>query len=116
VKSRTIETTFPATTDPKLNEGRCPNGHDSSMLPRHPALLFVARGHYPTEATWNEFRITCGVRYVPFGIYWRVYSSTSYVDTAEQDGDWGAVSLTKDHSTSVRLQPGTAAGFATLGG
>jgi hypothetical protein len=73
VKSGTIATAVPATTEPELGEPRCPNGHDSAIPPRCPALMFGACGHYNTEATWNEFCITCGVRHAPFRIYWRTY-------------------------------------------
>src|ERR1035438_8556409 len=61
----TIATAIPATTDPELGELRCPNGYDSSIPPRCPALMFVACRDYSTEATWNEFCITCGVRHAP---------------------------------------------------
>jgi hypothetical protein len=72
VKSGTIETTIPATTEPKPGELRCSNGHDSATPPRLPELIFKACGHYrPTVATWNEYCITCGVRHVAFRIYWR---------------------------------------------
>ena len=46
-----------------------PQWHDSSIPPRHPALIFVACHHYGIDATWNEFCITCGVRHAPFMIY-----------------------------------------------
>jgi hypothetical protein len=49
--------------DPVLGEWRCPNGHDSSVPPKLPELMFRACGHYATEATWNEFCIACGVRH-----------------------------------------------------
>jgi hypothetical protein len=63
---------FESTADPELGEGRCPNGHDSSLPPPLPELSFEACRHYrPTAATWNEFCITCGVRHVAFRIYWR---------------------------------------------
>jgi hypothetical protein len=81
VKSGTIETTVPATAEPELGEWRCPNGHDSSIPPRCPALMFVACGHYATEATWNEFCITCGVRDVPLAIYWRAYPMAGRVQS-----------------------------------
>ena len=35
------------------DEPRCPNGHDSAIPPRCPALMFVACHHYRTDATWN---------------------------------------------------------------
>jgi hypothetical protein len=73
VKSGTIATPIPSTTDPELGEPRCPNGHDSAIPPRCPALMFVPCHHYSTEATWNEFCIACGVRHAPFRIYWRSY-------------------------------------------
>jgi hypothetical protein len=66
----TIATASPATTEPELGELRCPNGHNSSIPPRCPALMFVTCLHYHTEATWNEYCITCGVRHAPFRIYW----------------------------------------------
>src|ERR1700674_3113135 len=69
----TIATPIPSTTDPGLGEPRCPNGHDSAIPLRCPALMFVACHHYITEATWNEFCITCGIRHAPFRIYWRSY-------------------------------------------
>lgn len=69
----TIEITFPDTADPELGEPRCPNGHDSALPPQCPALMFVTCWHYSTQATWNEFCITCGVRHAPFAIYWRTY-------------------------------------------
>jgi hypothetical protein len=47
---------------PELGEPRCPNGHDSSIPPRCPALMFATCHHYTTDATWNEYCITCGVR------------------------------------------------------
>jgi hypothetical protein len=77
--SGTIATTVPATADPERGEWRCPKGHDSSIPPNYPALMFAACGHYRSTvvATWNEFCITCGVRHVPFAIYWRAYSSHS---------------------------------------
>jgi hypothetical protein len=31
---------------PELGELRCPNGHDSAIPPRCPALMFVACHHY----------------------------------------------------------------------
>jgi len=62
-----------ATTEPELGRGRCPNGHDSSLPPRLPELIFETCGHYSTEATWNEFCITCGIRHAAFRIYWRGY-------------------------------------------
>lgn len=72
MKSGTIETRVPATGDPEPGEWRCPNGHDSSLPPRLPALSFKACGHYrPKVATWNEFCITCGVRHAALRIYWR---------------------------------------------
>ena len=66
----TIPTAIPATTDPELGEPRCPNGHDSGIPPRCPALMFVTCWHYSTQATWNEYCIMCGVRHAPFRIYW----------------------------------------------
>ena len=69
----TIARPIPSTTDPELGDLRCPNGHDSVIPPRCPALMFVACRHYSTEATWNEFCITCGIRHAPFRIYWRSY-------------------------------------------
>jgi hypothetical protein len=72
--SGTIETTLPATAEPELGERWCPNGHDSSLPPRLPELIFFACGHYlSTEFTWNEFCITCGIRHVAFRIFWRGY-------------------------------------------
>jgi len=76
VKSGTIEITDPETADPELGEPRCPNGHDSAVPPRCPELLFVACWHYSTQATWNEFCITCGARHVPFRIYWHGFRIT----------------------------------------
>ena len=73
MKSAAIETTIPATAEPELGECRCPNGHDSSIPPKLPALMFRACGHYPTDATWNEFCITCGVRHPPLAILWHSY-------------------------------------------
>ena len=32
--------------------------------------MFATCHHYSTEATWNEYCITCGVRHAPFRIYW----------------------------------------------
>jgi hypothetical protein len=62
------------TVDPALSEKRCPNGHDSSLPPRLPELMFFACGHYlSTKFTWNEFCITCGVQHIVFRIYWRRY-------------------------------------------
>jgi len=72
-KAGTITTAIPATTEPELAELRCPNGHDSSIPPKCPALLFVTCHHYSTELTWNEFCITCGVRHAPFRIYWHSF-------------------------------------------
>jgi hypothetical protein len=34
--------TSPLIADPELGELRCPNGHDSAIPPRCPALMFVA--------------------------------------------------------------------------
>jgi hypothetical protein len=62
-----------AAADPELGERRCPNGHDSSLPPPLPELIFKACGHYATEATWNEFCIVCGVQHSPLAIYWRTY-------------------------------------------
>lgn len=73
MKSTVVETPFPATADPVLYEWRCPNGHDSSIPTRCPALTYFACGHYATETTWNEFCITCGVRHEPFRIFWDSY-------------------------------------------
>ena len=73
MNSGAIETTVPETAEPELGEPRCPNGHESATPPRCPALMFVTCYHYSTEATWNEFCITCGVRHEPFMIYWHVY-------------------------------------------
>jgi hypothetical protein len=58
---------------PELGEPRCPNGHDSAIPPRCPALMFVACHHYSTEVSWNQYCITCGVRHAPFRIYWYSY-------------------------------------------
>jgi len=69
----TIATAIPATTDPELAEPRCPNGHDSAIPPRCPTLMFVTCWHYSTQATWNEYCFTCGVRHAPFRIYWYSY-------------------------------------------
>jgi hypothetical protein len=66
-------TTAPLIADPELGELRCPNGHDSAIPPQCPALMFGACHHYSTEAAWNEYCITCGVRHAPFRIYWRSY-------------------------------------------
>ena len=74
----TIATAIPATTDPELGEPRCPNGHDSAIPPRCPALMFVACHHYTTQATWNEYCITCGVRHAPFRIYWHSFRWHSF--------------------------------------
>src|ERR1039457_1703405 len=41
---------------PELGEPRCPNGHDSAIPPKCPALMFVTCWHYSTQATWNELR------------------------------------------------------------
>ena len=69
----TIATPIRSTTDPERGELRCPNGHDSAIPPGWPALMFVACYHYSTQATWNEFCITCGVRHAAFKIYWHSY-------------------------------------------
>jgi hypothetical protein len=66
-------TTAPFIADPELGELRCPNWHDSAIPPKCPVLMFVACHHYSTDATWNEFCITCGVRHAPLAIYWRSY-------------------------------------------
>jgi hypothetical protein len=66
-------TTAPLIAEPELGELRCPNGHNSAIPPSCPVLMFVACGHYATEATWNEFCIACGVRHAPLAIYWRTY-------------------------------------------
>lgn len=68
-------------TDPELGEWRCPNGHDSSIPPKLPELMFRACSHYATEATWNEFCITCGVRHDPLAILWRTYRIAGPVQT-----------------------------------
>jgi hypothetical protein len=70
VKSGATEAKIPETADPERGEPRCPNGHDSAIPPRCPALMFVTCWHYSTQATWNEHCITCGVRHAPFRIYW----------------------------------------------
>ena len=72
-EAETISTPIPANTEPEIREPRCPNGHNSTIPPRCPALMFVACLHYNTQATWNEFCITCGVRHVPFRIYWHSF-------------------------------------------
>ena len=69
----TIATAIPAATEPELGEPRCPNGHDSAIPPRCPTLMFVTCWHYTTQATWNEYCVTCGVRQAPFRIYWYSY-------------------------------------------
>jgi hypothetical protein len=69
MKSGATETTILATTDPELGELRCPNGHDSSLAPRHPALIFVPCHYYGVDATWNEYCITCGIHHEPYMIY-----------------------------------------------
>lgn len=73
MKSGTIETTAPLIAELEQGELRCPNGHDSAIPPRCPALMFVACRDYSTEATWNEFCIKCGVRHAPLAIYWHSY-------------------------------------------
>jgi hypothetical protein len=35
--------------------------------------MFEACHHNNTQATWNEYCITCGVRHVAFGLYWRSF-------------------------------------------
>jgi hypothetical protein len=52
-----------------MGEPRCPNGHDSSLPPSYPALIYVACHRHGIDATWNEFCITCGVRHEPYMIY-----------------------------------------------
>ena len=69
----TIATAIPAATEPELGEPRCPNGHDSAIPPRCPTLMFVTCWHYTTQATWNEYCVTCGVRQAAFRIYWYSY-------------------------------------------
>ena len=59
--------------DPELGEWRCPNGHDSSIPPKLPELMFRACSHYATQASWNEWCIACGVRHEPLPILWRNY-------------------------------------------
>ena len=71
-------------TDPELGERQCPNGHDSSIPPQLPELMFRASGHYATEATWNEFCITCGVRHEPLAILWRTYRIAGRVHNPKQ--------------------------------
>lgn len=73
VKSGAVEATALLIADPQLGEPRCPNGHDSRIPPQCPALMFVTCWHYSSQATWNEFCITCGVRHAPFKIYWHFY-------------------------------------------
>jgi hypothetical protein len=68
-----IATAIPAATDSELGELRCPNGHDSAIPPRCPTLMFVTCWHYSTQATWNEYCITCGVCHAPLAIYWHSY-------------------------------------------
>ena len=72
-----------ATADSVLGERRCPNGHDSAIPPRCPVLMFVPCGHYATEATWNEFCISCGVRPSPLGIYWHAYRIAGRVQNSK---------------------------------
>jgi hypothetical protein len=83
VKSGTIATAIPATTEPELGEPRCPNGHDSAIPPRCPALMFGACHHYSTAVSWNEFCITCGIRHAPLAIYWRSYRVDGQVQLAK---------------------------------
>jgi hypothetical protein len=73
VKSGATDTTVPETAEPELGELRCPNGHDSAIPPRCPVLMFVTCWHYSSQATWNEYCITCGIRHAPFRIYWYSY-------------------------------------------
>lgn len=97
---------FESTADPELGEGRCPNGHDSSIPTRLPELIFEACPHYrPTAATWNEFCITCGVRHVAFRIYWcghegryggRVLTQELLWLLWGEDGHSQVISMTKD--------------------
>jgi hypothetical protein len=70
VEAGTILTEIPETTELELAEPRCPKGHNSAIPPRCPTLMFLACHHYNTQATWNEFCITCGIRHAPFRIYW----------------------------------------------
>jgi hypothetical protein len=72
-----------ADTGPELGEWRCPNGHDSSLPPKLPEVMFSACGHYSTEVTWNEFCITCGSRHAPFRIYWRSYRIAGRVQNSK---------------------------------
>ena len=82
MNSGIMEKTISAIADPELGELRCPNGHDSSLPPRLPELMFRACGHYrPTVVTWNEFCISCGVRHAPFRIYWCSYSMAGQVQS-----------------------------------
>jgi hypothetical protein len=67
--------------DTELGEWRCPNGHDSSIPPKLPELMFRACGHYATEVTWNEWCIACGVRHAALAILWRTYRIAGRVQT-----------------------------------
>jgi hypothetical protein len=73
-----------ADPEPELGEWRCPNGHDSSLPPKMPELMFRACGHYATEITWNEWCITCGVRHSPFRIYWHAYRIAGRVQNSKK--------------------------------
>jgi len=61
VKSGTIETTISATAEPELGERRCPNGHNSAIPPRCPALMLLraaitlpkSRQTYCSVDTWG---------------------------------------------------------------
>ncbi len=39
--------------DPELGEWRCPNGHDSAIPPKCPALMFVSCCHYAIKSTFT---------------------------------------------------------------
>ena len=73
MNSGAIATATPEAPDPELCEPRCPNGHDSSIPPKCPALMFVACHHYTSRVSWNEYCITCGVHHAPFRIYWHSF-------------------------------------------
>ena len=69
--------------DPELGEWRCPNGHESSLPPKLPELMYWACGHYATEVTWNEFCISCGARHEAFRIYWHTYRMAGRVQNSK---------------------------------
>jgi hypothetical protein len=103
--------------DPELGEWRCPNGHDSSIPPKLPELMFKACGHSRLEGSGRQARLIAEL------LQFRVLRLASFrmgfkslTARAHSCGINGSASLSEEPFPKVETQHSLRRDLKALGG